>query len=318
MQNGALIAQSKQTSWLLSYLKTLCWQRFTASAAKRVAVTGTEYVLVSLLVPSALRSSVMFLATSTAGSAGKSLVSYGLQRATGTGPAQVMVAIPKEDLEMVQSKLQEDKRWKFSLSKIGSKVKSSVKNKAVSACHSVLNITYQDLSEGSGAFIGSTLASVAFVAYMGPPSLFLIPLYFLAEGCTKSVGAFIGKCFGRYYLGPKVFKPAILGAWKAIRGGNPKEIQDAYDNVLFELEKVNIEMEDREAYEECADLLQSWYLFKQKEPPSPTVKVSKNHDFVLINDYDAGQLKEATASASLTQVETTNQEVRSNINLKMI
>lgn len=287
MQTGIGVVSKLQPTWLLNYLGTLCWKRFSASAAKRVAVTGTEYVLVRLFIPSAFASTAMYMMTSTAGTLGKNACSYGFDKLSGAQSGAVMVAIPIEDLAELEKSLQGDRTWQVSRETIAQKAKRTVKHKALSACHSILNITYQDLSEGSGAFVGSTLASVAFIAYMGPPTLFILPLYFLAEGCTKSVGAFLGKYLGRNYIGPTLLKPVLTSTWKVIKASPNTSLEEIYDLVHYELEKISL-VDDE--LEDCQDLLNSWYLFKEKPTEEPII-VKQDVQPVYIEDYKGERIK---------------------------
>lgn len=259
MQSGAL----KQTSLMVKYLKTLSMQKFMASGAKRVAVAGTEYVLVRMLVPGALASSVTYLATSTAGTVGKNMASYGYRIGTGQ-QAEVMIAIPKEEVEQVQKIIRGNKKWSWNISELPSQMASAAKAKAVGTCTTIINLSYEDLSEGTGALIGSTAATAGMLYFLGPPTLVALPLYLLLEGGCKSIGAFFGKHFGRLYIGPSVIKPAIKSAWAAYWGEDPAKMQAAIDKV-YDVKEVDI------GESPCSDvqlqqLMMAWTLLEEAKP----------------------------------------------------
>lgn len=256
MQSGAL----EQTGLLVKYLRSLTMKNFMASGAKRAAIAGTEYALVRMLVPGALASSVTYLATSTAGTVGKNVVSYGLQTGTGAD-TEVYAVIPKSEVENLQREIRRHRKWSWNPTKLPSAVASTVKEKAVGTCTHVINLSYQDMSEGTGALIGSTAATAGMLFFLGPPSWFALPLYLLVEGGAKSVCAFIGKHFGRWYIGPNVFKPAIKSAWHAIHGSHPAQLQEAIDEMVYQVREIDIG-ESPCTDKELEDLQSAWAMLE--------------------------------------------------------
>ncbi len=300
---------AKQTSWMVKYLTSLSLRNFTASGAKRVAVVGTEYVLVRLLVPSALSSSVMYLATSTAGTIGKNAISYGFTAATG-GHSEIMMAIPKEDLALLQAEIKKDSQWHFNLSSIASNIKTTAQSKAVGACHSVLNLSYQELSQGTGALIGSTAATAGFLYFLGPPSLIALPFYLLGEGCAKSICAFLGKQIGRYYIGPKAIKPAIKCVWLALMGQNTRAVHSAIHGLELELVLIDLNQEiewDRQNQSDpqMESLLSDWNHLSLAEKPEdlPKPPIIHHYKIELFEDYvGANDQQEPSATQELIQL----------------
>ena len=278
-----------QVSWVTAYLKTLTWNRFTASAAKRISVTSAEYVLIRTLVPGAFASSLTYLATSTTGTVSKNLVSYYMNSDSNAQHGSILVPVHKSDLEAFKQELkQADQKWQWRLSTVAHDTLKKAIATAVNGCFSVLDITYEDLYEGIGGTVGSTVASGAFIAYMGPPSLFILPLYFLTEGFCKSVGAFFGKMCGKHLLGKHVVKPAIKNAWQSYHQLN--DIEDL-ERLCFELEELNLsdDIPSLEETQESQELLNAWYLMKEcpiESEPEPNAHFIQNRQVQIMDDYD--------------------------------
>lgn len=281
-------AQLNQASWITNYLKTLTWNRFTASAFKRVSVTSAEYVLIRVLVPGAFASSLRYLATSTTGTVSKNLAYYYMNARSQSDQGSILVPILKSDLKKVESDLKkQDPNWTCTFTSYANQAIDKTKNAVINGCFGVLDVTYEDLSEGIGGTVGSTLASGAFIAYMGPPSLFILPLYFLTEGFCKSVGSFLGKHWGRRMLGPAVVKPAIQNAWQALHQASSQELESTYESLVLELEKLNLaETLDIEESPTQDKLLNSWYLMKEAPPePEPKARFIKGQTFEILEEY---------------------------------
>lgn len=270
--------------WLTEYLKTITLNRFTASAFKRVTVTSAEYVLIRVLVPSAFASSLTYLTTSTTGTVTKNMVHYYMGTNKFADHGSVLVPIPKKDLDsLTQNLAQQDSNWQWTFNDIPSTLLKKTKDNVINSCFGILDVTYQDISEGIGATVGSTLASGAFIAYMGPPSLFVLPMYFLAEGFSKSIGAFLGKHWGRRILGPNVLKPAIENAWQKLHEPSQEELEEDYARLIIELEQLNLtDKIELKSEDTPNDLLHSWYLMKE---PEPKVKTLHWNNKEIIEDY---------------------------------
>lgn len=214
---------------LIEFLRQITLNNFLASTVKRFGLYAAEYGLLNFVAPAWMSTPLRYSVMTTAGSASKRLFWWVISpKSTENFLDQPLVFVGNEeeltDLSFVVVN-PSDEGYQLNYKTIQTRIKDSTKAVINSAGNYILNITMNDLMEGTGATIGSSLAGGAFVIFMGPPSLLTLPAYFLMEGPAKSFGAFCGKYAGKHLLGPQVVKPVLQAAFSSarVKQGDTKE-----------------------------------------------------------------------------------------------
>lgn len=255
------------------FLAQLNKHKAWASFFKRCGLYAAEYGLTKLIVPGWLQSPFKFAVLSTAGSASKNLFWWVISPKKNVPSSDQPLTFVGTDADLNSLQFvvgyQTDNEKKLAFKRLPQKVKIAAQNAVNAAGNYVINVTLEDLLEGTGATLGSGLATGVFVIVVGPPSLLSLPLYYCLEAPLKSLFAFIGKHVGKLWIGPRVAKPALQYAFgtRHPSAENPETPEN--DDLGFELEEFNADEEEIVSGEEFQNLLDKFLLigpFVDKDP----------------------------------------------------
>lgn len=269
---------------LIEFLKQVTLNNVLASTVKRFGLYAAEYMLVNLVAPAWMATPLRYSLLSATGTASKQLFWWAITpRAQTPLLEEPLVFIgDEESLESLEFVVVNPNESGYTLSfkTINTKIKQSAIAVANGVGNYIVNVTFNDLLEGTGATVGSSVAAGAFVIFMGPPSLLTLPAYFVMEGPIKSFGAFCGRKLGRDVIGEKAAKPALKAFFKpnSIQQGNAETVDDL-DALAKRLEQLNLI-----STEEIIDSFELIAL--DDEEPLPKAKLKIAQPFEIIDDYD--------------------------------
>ena len=194
-------------SFLSPFLQQLS-HRALASTFKRVGLYAAEIGLYKLVMPSWMQTPVRYTVLSTAGTASKQMFWWAVTPSQSPNESMTFTGSQTqiEELEslefVVVNPTPSNGGYELSFKTIKRKAKQAAKDY-------VVNVTCGEVLEGLGGALGAGLATGAFMIFLGPPGLLMMPAYYLCEMPTKATGAFLGRLAAGELLGPTVKKSVI-------------------------------------------------------------------------------------------------------------
>lgn len=295
---------------LLEFLKQITLNNFLASTAKRFGLYAAEYGLLNLVAPAWISTPLRYSLMTATGSASKRLFWWVISpKPEQHFLDQPLVFIGNEeelsDLSFVVVNPSSN-GYQLNYKTIQTRIKDSTKAAINSAGNYILNITMNDLMEGTGATIGSSIAAGAFVIFMGPPSLFTLPTYFLMEGPAKSFGAFCGRKAGKHLLGPHVLKPVLQAtfATTCIKQDTAKQTNDDAElsDLIAQLNELKLTTTD--------DIIDSFeWLDVDQSLKQPIVTLYHPGPWQIIENYCGEQHTPPATSNAVLALQTQSKRV---------
>ncbi len=255
-----------------------------ASTVKRFGLYAAEYGLMNLIVPPWITPPLRFAIMTTVGTASKSMTHWVITPNKKSNYLdEPLVFVGEEDeLNHLEFVVVNDSPSGYQLSfKTLPKQAKKITTDAINATGNyIINMTMEDLMGGTGATIGSAMATGAFVIVLGPPSLLSLPAYFLLEGPTRGFGAFCGRQFSNHIFGPNAVKPALQAAFSAKKiSTQGEEIETTVDELLETFEMLTITSEE----DELDDWINSFEILTA--PPAPIILKKHEAPLTIIEDY---------------------------------
>ena len=296
---------------LLELLKQITLNNFLASTVKRFGLYAAEYSLLTFVAPTWMSTPLRYIVMTATGSASKNLFWWVISPSSSEQNCldQPIVFIGNEeelsDLSFVVVNPSSN-GYQLSYRTIKNKIKDSTKAVINSAGNYILNITMNDLMEGTGASIGSSTAAGAFVIFMGAPSLLTLPLYFLMEGSAKSFGGFCGRKAGKHLLGPHVLKPMLQATFTStlIKQGvsKPASNDTEIDALIAQLNELKVTTTD--------DIIDSFeWIDTEESPKQPIVTLYHPQPWQIFENYCEEQQPSSTASNTTPDSQTQSKMV---------
>lgn len=267
---------------LIEFLKQITLNNVLASTVKRFGLYAAEYALLNMVVPGWMSTPFRYTLMTVAGSGSKSLFWWAITPKKNEPYAdQPLVFMgPEEEISDLRFVVVNETQGEYQLQykSIKTRLKDATRTVVNGVGNYVVNVTMGDLVEGTGAAIGTGVASGAFILFMGPPSLLTLPAFYLADGTIRSFGAFAGRKAGKHVLGDRVAKPLLKAYFSAesVRGGEV-ETDIEMDDLSKSLAELSLQTVD--------DIVDSFILIESEPTPEPVVHLYSKNPIKIIDDY---------------------------------